>query len=171
MAGPFDERTWRGPAPSGSAEAGNPRTYPDRPLAVVADEVRRAAHQHEDLVASMAASGQTGALVVARLEDLPTSRSRACTLATWSQGPTTVLPVADVLALFELPSSIDGSPQVTYARWRTVERVCGIECWRVVRGLDPTRVITRAWPSADALAVIRGLSLPAPHGSGPHADV
>ena len=114
----------------------------------------------------MATTGQAGALVVARLEQIRTPPNGACTVTTWSEGPTTVLPVADVLALFELPTTIDGPPRVTYARWSTVERICGAACWRIVRGLDPTRLITRAWPSDAALGVIRGLSLPPPAGPG-----
>jgi hypothetical protein len=115
----------------------------------------------------MAATGQADALVIARLEGLSVSARGACTSTTWSEGPTTVLPLADVVVLFELPKTIDAEPQVTHVRWDVLARVCGAGCWRLVPGLDPPRVITRRWPDDQELEVLRGLSLPAPGSGGP----
>lgn len=139
---------------------GNPRTYPSRGAAAVEAEVRRSAHQHDELLTTMAATGQTGALVIAPLELVPVAPGRACTATTWSQGPVTVLPHADVVILFELPGALDAEPVTTRVRWDVVARVCGPTCWRPVAGLEPRRVITRDWPADSLLEVIRALSLP-----------
>lgn len=108
----------------------------------------------------MEATGQAGALVIARLDSVETAPNRACTTTTWSEGSVTVLPHADVVVLFELPTSIDGHPTSVRVRWDVVARVCGSTCWRLVPGLDPPRVITRQWPPERLLTVLRGLSLP-----------
>lgn len=146
---------------SPSHGAGNPRTYPVRANALVRAEVDAAEHQRTELLAAMASTGQSGALIVAHLEVAQVSDRGWCTVTTWSEGPTTVLPVADVVTLFELPRALDADPRVTWVRWDVVERVCAASCWQRIAGLDPTRLITRRWPTHQQLEVLRALSLPA----------
>ena len=165
MAGSFEEYLRLPAAQPGSVDPDNPRTYPPRPNPTVNAEVLRAERTRDDLVASTIASGQAGALVLAHLRGVMVSVQGACTLTTWTEGPTTVLPVADVVALFELPRDLDGEPRVTYVRWDVLARVCGSACWRWIPDIDPPRVITRRWPSDDELEIVRGLSLPEPQGS------
>jgi hypothetical protein len=167
VAGRFEDYLRLPPLPPGSIDAANPRTYPARPNTTVQAEAQRAEDQRAELLASMAATGQGGALVVAHLEPILVSVRGACTLTSWNEGPTTVLPFADVVALFELPKTIDGDPLVTYVRWDVLARVCGPSCWRLVRDLEPRRIITRRWPSPQELEVLRGLSLPEPRWGGP----
>ncbi len=110
----------------------------------------------------MAASGQTGSIVVAPIEALPSPHRGAYSSTTWTEGAVTVLQQADVVVLFELPATVDEGPTVTRARWSIVARVCGTTCWRTVPDLDPPRVITSRWPSAAELDAIKALSLPDP---------
>jgi hypothetical protein len=159
VPGPSDDVT----PPTGwptSIEAPNPRTYPARAVATVNADLARADLQRRELEASMATTGQTGALVIAALDAVTVPVRGACTATTWAEGPTTVLPQADVLVLFELPATIDGAPRTTRVRWDVAARVCGPTCWRVVPGIDPLRIITRTWPSPAELDVMRALSLP-----------
>jgi hypothetical protein len=167
VAGRFEEYLRLPPLLPGSVDPDNPRSYPTRPNPSVTAEVLRAERQHDQLEASAAMSGQADALVIAQLVGVLVSARGACTMTTWAQGPTTVLPVADVVALFELPRTIDADPQVTYVRWNVLARVCGSACWRWVPDLDPPRVITRRWPADEELQVVRGLSLPEPRLGGP----
>jgi len=148
---------WGSPSWAGGAD--NPRTYPQRAHALVDADVRAAARQRDELMVEMGRTGQADALVVADLVAVPIARSTACTATVWAQGRITVLPVADVVELFALPTSVEGTPTSLRVRWDVVERVCRA-CWQPVPGLVPPRMITRRWPDASELEVLAGLRLP-----------
>lgn len=110
----------------------------------------------------MRRTGQTHALVVAALATVTHRDGRACTSTTWTEGPITVLPHADVVVVRSLPSSLEADAVEIIVRWDVLARICGTRCLQLVDELDPPRWITRRWPTPAELDALHGLALRTP---------
>jgi hypothetical protein len=121
------------------------------------------AQEYEDqrlrLQATLANQGQEDELFVAKVFAMQRPDGGAHTYTTWTEGVRTPLPPADVILLVEQPETADDEPLMTWVRWDVAAQVCADGCWKVMSEFKPPRLLTVAWPAADALEVLKARKL------------